>query len=209
MPIHDWTKVEAGIFQGFHHGWITSICGMLNRDLLPSDYYSLPERVTPGFGLDVPILQKKSLIAIRHVSRDRLVAIIEIVSPENKASPQTVRSFVQKTCELSENHIHFLIVDLFPSGPYNPNGVHGLIWQEMKSMPPILPREKPLTLVSYECEQATEAYLEPIAVGDVLPNMPLFLEAKRYIMVPLENTYMTAFEAFPRRWRDVLQLSGR
>jgi hypothetical protein len=23
MPIHDWTRVEPGIFHAFHHDWIT------------------------------------------------------------------------------------------------------------------------------------------------------------------------------------------
>jgi hypothetical protein len=23
MPIHDWSRVEAGVFHAFHHDWIT------------------------------------------------------------------------------------------------------------------------------------------------------------------------------------------
>lgn len=44
-----------------------------------------------------------------------------------------------------------------------------------------------------------------MAVGDVLPEMPLFLEVDRYVPVPLEATYRAAFDAVPRRWRDVLE----
>ena len=25
MPIHDWTRVDAGIFHAFHHEWITEL----------------------------------------------------------------------------------------------------------------------------------------------------------------------------------------
>jgi hypothetical protein len=25
MPMHDWTRVEAGIFHAFHHSWIDEI----------------------------------------------------------------------------------------------------------------------------------------------------------------------------------------
>ncbi len=25
MPVHDWTRVEAGIFHDFHHAWIEEI----------------------------------------------------------------------------------------------------------------------------------------------------------------------------------------
>ncbi len=41
MPIHDWTRVEAGIFHHFHHGWIEEIARALNRGLLPADYYAM------------------------------------------------------------------------------------------------------------------------------------------------------------------------
>src|SRR5581483_8630143 len=44
MPIHDWTRVDAGIFHAFHHEWITEIGRALNRGLLPPDYYALPEQ---------------------------------------------------------------------------------------------------------------------------------------------------------------------
>jgi hypothetical protein len=31
MPMHDWKKVEAGIFRAFHHDWITAI-GLVGLD---------------------------------------------------------------------------------------------------------------------------------------------------------------------------------
>ena len=57
MPMHDWTKVEAGIFQAFHHQWISEISRALNQGLLPGAYYALPEQVAAGFGPDVLTLQ--------------------------------------------------------------------------------------------------------------------------------------------------------
>ena len=53
MPIHDWTKVEAGIFHDFHHKWISQIKRPLNRVLYGSDYFALAEQITGGFGPDV------------------------------------------------------------------------------------------------------------------------------------------------------------
>ena len=44
MPIHDWTRVEAGIFHHFHHRWITSISDTLNAGMLPAEYYALAEQ---------------------------------------------------------------------------------------------------------------------------------------------------------------------
>jgi hypothetical protein len=58
MPIHDWTRVDAGIFHAFHHDWITEIARALNRGLLPADYYALPEQIAGGRGPDVLTLQR-------------------------------------------------------------------------------------------------------------------------------------------------------
>jgi hypothetical protein len=245
MPMHDWTLVEAGIFHAFHHEWISEISRALNRDLLPGDYYALPEQVAAGFGPDVLTLQdqraedadepagggvaaapklhsrprtsftaetdaefyrrKKSAIAVRHVSGDRLVAVIEILSPGNKASRKAFRALVDKACELLEHRIHLLLVDPFPPGPRDPNGVHAAIWAEVQDDPFVLPADKPLTLAAYESDLITRAYIEPVAVGDMLPNMPLFLEPNGCVQVPLEATYETAFAVMPRRWRNELQ----
>ena len=57
MPIHDWTRVDAGIFHDFHHEWISTIRRALNDGLLPSEYYALAEQQAAGFGPDVLTLQ--------------------------------------------------------------------------------------------------------------------------------------------------------
>src|SRR6266481_2024783 len=58
MPIHDWTRVDAGIFHHFHHDWISEIARALNRGLLPDDYYALAEQFAAGFGPHVLTLQR-------------------------------------------------------------------------------------------------------------------------------------------------------
>lgn len=57
MPIHDWTRVDAGVFHDFHHEWISSVKRSLNGGLLPPDYYALAEQITGGFGPDVLTLE--------------------------------------------------------------------------------------------------------------------------------------------------------
>lgn len=248
MPMHDWTRVAAGIFHAFHHDWITEMARALNSGLLPDDYYALPEQQAAGFGPDVLALQspsppegaasassdatatmvrtppqtqfhaetdaefyrrKKSSIVVRHVSGDHIVAMLEVVSPGNKASRQALRAFVGKACELLEHRIHLLLVDPFPPGPRDPNGIHAAIWAEVKDEPFHLPEDKPLTIVSYACGPTTRAYIEARAVGDPLPDMPLFLEPEGHIPVPLETTYQSAFSGMPRRWRTVLEAPAK
>jgi hypothetical protein len=133
------------------------------------------------------------------------VAMVEIVSPGNKSSRGSFKAFLNKACELLEKRIHLLIVDPFPPGPRDPSGVHAAIWEEVEDASFQLPPDKPLTLVAYECELVTRAFIEPIAVGDLLPEMPLFLELNGCVKVPLEATYQTAYSVMPRRWQRVLE----
>ena len=48
MPIHDWTRVDAGLFHAFHHRWIDALCDALNGGVLPADYFALPEQRIQG-----------------------------------------------------------------------------------------------------------------------------------------------------------------
>lgn len=112
---------------------------------------------------------------------------------------------MDKACELLECRVHLLIIDPFPPGPRDPNGVHGAIWQEVQADAFQLPPDKPLTLASYECGHTTRAYVEPIAVNDLLPAMPLFLEPNHHVLVPLEEFYQTAFAMLSGRWRGGME----
>ena len=68
------------------------------------------------------------------------------------------------------------------------------------------PRQAPYGPVSYENhgEGDLEAYIEPLGVGDAIPDMPVFLRPGGCVMVPLEATYNSAFDAVPLRWRRVI-----
>src|SRR5262245_23262714 len=46
MPLHDWTRVDAGIFHDCFVAWIAEIQGALNGGLLPEGYYALIEQHT-------------------------------------------------------------------------------------------------------------------------------------------------------------------
>ena len=116
-----------------------------------------------------------------------------------------MRELVEKAVELLAHRIHLLVVDPFPPGPRDPNGIHGLIWGEIADDSYRLPTDRRLTFASYESELSTRAYVEHLAVGDPLPEMPLFLEPDGCVSFPLEATYQAAFAVMPARWREVLQ----
>jgi hypothetical protein len=246
MPIHDWSRVRAGVFHDFHQEWIREIKRALNDTTLPQGYYALSEQYAAGFGADVLTLQmsessqadsdavhpaagnggsllvapppialtaetelefyrrKQNSVVVRTSEDDRIVAVVEVVSPGNKASHHAIEAFTKKAAELFDHDIHLLVLDLHRPGARDPQGIHGAIWGEISDEPYDHPADFPLTLAAYECNLAIRAYVKPVAVGDRLPEMPLYLQPGAYVLVPLEATYQLAFAAVPERWRSVL-----
>jgi hypothetical protein len=139
------------------------------------------------------------------VSGDRIVAMVEVVSPGNKASRNALRAFVEKAAELLDQRVHLLILDLLPPSRRDPHGIHATIWEEITGEELAAATDKPLTLAAYESGLTVRAYVEPVAVGDGLVDMPIFLEPGAHVLVPVEATYQAAFAAVPRRWRRVLE----
>ncbi len=49
-------------------------------------------------------------------------------------------------------------------------------------------------------------FIDPAAVGEALPDLSVFLTPVEYVSVPLDATYLAAFAAVPKVWRDVLDV---
>ena len=62
-----------------------------------------------------------------------------------------------------------------------------------------------MTFASYVADDPPVAYLEPLSVGDAVPDMPLFLAPGHYVTVPLGETYAATFAPFPGKYRAVLE----
>jgi Protein of unknown function (DUF4058) len=188
---------------------------------------SLPAEPTGGVLTATPpkirlVRQAKAVLAARGnriVIRHRLgevVCVLEIVSPGNKSGRAALRAFVEKTIEFLRQGIHVLVIDLFPPTPRDPQGIHKAIWDEIEEELLELPPDKPLTLAAYVAGDLfagieTIAYVEPIGVGDTLPDMPAYLDGAAYVPVPLEATYQAAWATCPADLRELVEtgkLSG-
>ena len=245
MPIHDWTRVDAGLFHAFHQGWISSLGSALNTGGLPPGSFALIEQTTrgrtPNFldldlspgpdepagmtaqGLTVADVPPRARVvrsaeeweewvyvrkADRITVRDRygrVVAVIEIVSPGNKGSTSALRTFVEKSSDLIVQDVHLLVIDLFPPSRRDPQGIHKAIWDEFVEEDFELPADRPLTLAALDAGPPPVAYVEPIAVGDALPDMPLFLKPGFYVPAPLEATYQETWNRFPAPMKRLLE----
>lgn len=247
MPVHDWTKVDAGGFHGFHGRWITHITTTLNSGLLPDGYFADGEQVTrdkadvddarrvgdiialqprPRLFDDPPrdvgelvedappqaqvhltlrvVEAPRRHVVIRHKTGHRVVALIEIVSPANKDRPGHIEDFTKKVADALKAGIHVMVLDLFPPGRHDPNGLHDALVGHLEPDEYALPGERVRTLASYVGGPG-DAYLEHPSVGDPLPVMPLFLTPDRYVNLPLEPSYQLAWSGTPYIYREVLE----
>jgi hypothetical protein len=150
-------------------------------------------------------LERRRTLVIRHASGDRIVALVEIVSPANKHTRQTLDDFVDKLVAALRDGIHVLVIDPLPPSRRDPDGMHGAVWDRLLAGDYESPDDSSLTLASYCVKHPITAYVEPFRVGSRLPNMPLFLTPEHYIPAPLESTYMQAWSGVPKRWRRVIE----
>jgi len=151
-------------------------------------------------------------ISIRHRLGD-IVCVIELVSPGNKHSRMGLRQFVEKAVAFLRSGVHLLVIDPFPPTPRDPQGIHRAIFDEIQESDFRLPPDKPLTLAAYVVNPESAgldvtAYVEPLGVGDVLPNMPAYIEPDEYVLVPLEATYQAAWADCPPDVRELVE-TGR
>ena len=255
MPLHDWTRVDAGLYHDFHQSWTVALCNALNGGLLPSDYFAMLERRISGPIPDVLTLElpptedgarddageaggglavatapprtdvvcrteaavyagRANRITVRH-RHGRVVAVVEVVSPGNKSGVHEFRTFIEKSADLIGRGVHLLVIDPFPPGPRDPQGLPKMIWEEfaeedvddLEDLAP--PPGRARTIASFDAGASESgaprvAYVSFVGAGNPLPDMPLFLRPGIYVQAPLEASYQTAWEQFPRPVRGLL-----
>jgi hypothetical protein len=149
-------------------------------------------------------VQKKT-IAIRHVSGHEVIALIEVVSPANKDRQRHMEQFIDKAESALVQGVHLLIIDLFPAGPHDPQGIPPLLWDRFDDKPYPYTKDSARTLSSYLADNSPQFYVEPVVLRDRLVSMPLFLNADEYINLPLEETYEQSFRGIPQVHQQALQ----
>lgn len=151
-----------------------------------------------------PYARLQRTVVIRHTSNDRIVALVEVLSAGNKSSRHAIRAFLDKAVAALDGGVHLLLVDVHPPGPRDPNGIHGALMNEIGTEEYVLGGERRLTAVSYIGGAVVQAFASHFAVGEPIPQMPLFLTRENYVPVPLEGAYMAAWEDVPPQYQAVL-----
>ena len=213
MPMHDWTRVDAGLYHDFHQGWSVAITNAMNGGLLSPDYYALIELPDGGkilepwhegddsWEADV-YAGRANRTTVRH-RHGEVVAVIELISPGNKRSKGEFDLLIRKSADLLKAGVNQLIVDPFPPGRRDPHGVHSAVWGEFGEEPYDPPAGRPLAASGYDAGECV-AYVEPFAVGEPVPDVPLFLRAGTYVTRPLEASYLETWRVFPAALKGLL-----
>jgi hypothetical protein len=88
------------------------------------------------------------VVAVRRVSGQRLVAMVEIVSAGNKTDATDLGAFVEKTVGALSKGIHVVLIDLHFPGGLDSQGVHNLVWTRLGEPPMPFSPDRPLQVVS-------------------------------------------------------------
>ncbi len=105
----------------------------------------------------------------------RTIAVIEIVSPSQR------NNWRSQLDQFLERGIHVLVVDLFALA------------------------DRDRVVASYHAGSTVGAFVEMIGVGDMMPEMPLYVADEHYVGVPLESTYEACWNASPRPLRQAVE----
>jgi Protein of unknown function (DUF4058) len=197
MPLRDHFRSplsDRRSWDGLHGAWPAMIVIGLNRNL-PQRYVAEP-LVHLGSSIEVDVAtygtDEYEVRVYDTRSGRRLVAAIEIVSPANKDRPETRRVFVAKCAALIQNRVCVSIVDLVTTRTSN---LYGDLLELLGETDPSLAEEaSPLYAVSCRWARLGDAWqLEtwryPLALGQPLPTLPLWLAENLAVPLELEVSY--------------------
>jgi hypothetical protein len=182
--VHVGTRVEVdvGTFDTARSGGGVATAPRVQPALAPADLV-LPAVFPPTFGVRV----------IETSSGPTLVAAVELVSPRNKDRDDSRRAFAAKCATYLQAGCGLIVVDVVTNRLSRP------LADLMALLDPTreVPDTGPLAAVSYRPLRAGETdslelRIRPLAVGGVLPELPLALNAGLVLPVDLEATYTEA-----------------
>jgi hypothetical protein len=126
----------------------------------------------------------------------RLVAAIEIVSPSNKDRPESRRAFVAKVASLLQQDVSVSIVDIVTIRRSN---LYADLLEMIGGSDPMLSAEPPaIYAVTIRGRRRTgqrsllDTWFDPLAPGQRLPTLPVWLDSDQGVFLDLEASYEEA-----------------
>ena len=153
-------------------------------------------------------------VTVRHPDGDRVVALIEFASPGNRDGAAKVVHFARTVAAALEAGIHCVLIDPFPPTPSAPAGLHGAVAAQIGVAHAPDPA-RPLVFAGYRAGGGAgkfldvTAALEPRAVGEPVPTVPLYLDPGWFLPLDLAPSYAAAFRGCPKPVREALGAGTR
>jgi hypothetical protein len=151
-----------------------------------------PPLPTLAVATDLPALDEYEVRVYDTKAGRRLVAAVEIVSPANKDRPEHRRAFVAKCAGLLQNRVCVAIVDLVTTRSFN---LYGDLMELLGQTDPSL-ADGPPPLYAVGCRSVRkedtwllETWNHPLALGQPLPTLPLWLADNLAVPLELELSY--------------------
>lgn len=151
-----------------------------------------PPRPTLTLVTDFPAQAAFEVRVFDLESGSRLVAAVEIVSPANKDRPEHRRAFVAKCAALLQEQVSVAIVDVVTTRHVN---LYGELLELIGETDPALAPEAP-ALYAAACRGTKkdntwllETWTCPVALGQPLPTLPLWLADNLAVPLELEASY--------------------
>jgi hypothetical protein len=211
MPLHDWSRVDVGIFHDFHIGWTAELVRAFNHGA--AFWYARTAVqgedghpfAAEGRGENDQYAQRRRSISIYREDDGQVVARIEMVSPAEKADKCALDCFVSRAATMIQQGVHLLLLDIHPPMRFDLAGVHFALWKVLGFKAPSDLIRPPMT-ASYRADGLPKTVVvRPLVIGQPLIDMPLMVEPGAVLNVPLEETYMAAYAGTARFYRDILE----
>jgi len=200
-------------WHSFHNSWATYISSQLNS-LLPLGYFA-EANVQYGIEIDVAAFEEsgaepstvnytppapnathpttftEAVVEIGIFSRSggpQLAAAVELVSPANKDRPETRQALVNKCATYIQAGVGVVLVDVVTerSADFHRELLARLGATGNAPGPLFASAYRP---VERDGASILDVWIEPVALGQPLPTMPLWLRGGLCLPVELEATY--------------------
>jgi hypothetical protein len=148
-----------------------------------------------------PFLPNQDVYEVRIYDSRRnrhLVAAIEIVSPSNKDRPENRATFVAKAATLLKNNICVSIVDVVSTFDFS---LYAELMEFLNGVDPALGSEPPpmyaatLRMRYEDRRRMMDNWYHPLAIGQPLPTLPIWLTETSAISLDLESSYQATCRA--------------
>lgn len=167
------------------------VAALRERARVPSDksHWS-PAQPAESLTVDWSRRDLFEIRVVRHADGPRLAAAIELISPANKDRPAARRTFAGKCAGYLRQGVNTVVVDVVTEQ-------HDSLHRELVDLLELNQStefDAELYAVAYrtkqkEAESRLELWPHPLAVGQPLPTLPLWLDEELAIPLDLESSY--------------------